>query len=273
MKKLLVPTDFSSCAERASETAIELAKATNAKIYFLHLLSIPAGWVYGSTNQMYPDVTEKLAQVTEQLKKLLKLAENQKVEAMYHVSMNDDKKSINQYVEEHGIDMIIMGSHGASGMKELFVGSNAQKVIRFSEIPVLIVKENNKSVLVPEIVFVSDFEAEAMKPFEKVLHIAHLLQAKVHLLYVNTPAFFNDTTSINERMESFEALTSNMLSKSSVHCDYVFEDGIQQYCDKHNIGLVAIATHGRRGFSRILIGNDAEKVVNHLSTPVLSLHF
>jgi len=252
-----------------------LAKVTNAKIYFLHLLSIPAGWIYepGHTNRMYPDVTEKVDQVTEQLKKMQKLAEDQKVEAVYHLSMNDDKKSINQYVEEHGIDMIIMGSHGASGMKELFVGSNAQKVIRFSDIPVLIVKENSKSVLVPEIVFVSDFEAEAMKPFEKVLHIAHLLQAKVHLLYVNTPAFFNDTASINERMESFEALTSNMLARSSVHCDYVFEDGIQQYCNKYSIGLVAIATHGRRGFSRILIGNDAEKVVNHLSTPVLSLHF
>jgi nucleotide-binding universal stress UspA family protein len=275
MKKILTPTDFSSCALRASETAIALAKVANAQIHFLHLFSIPANWLYqeGYQDKMYTDVSEKVALANKKLEQLVALAQKQNVDATFQVDFNDDKKTINKYIKNHNIDIIVMGSHGADGMKELLVGTNAQKVIRSASVPVLIVKENNASVLVPEIVFVSDFEAEAMKPFQKVIGIAELLKARVHLLYINTPAFFNDNMSIENSMETFVALASERLAKASIYSDFLFEDGIQHYCDKYDIGLVAIATHSRRGFSRMLIGSDAERVINHLTTPVLSLHF
>lgn len=275
MKKILVPTDFSDCAWEASQTAIEIAKVSNSDLNFLHIMSIPIDWVHLEANadKMYPDITKRVSGVTEELRKHVREAEKEGVNANYFIGYSDDKRTIQQHIQEHNVDMVVMGSHGASGMKELFIGSNAQKVIRYSDVPVLIVKEHIDSILVPNVVFVSDFEGEAMTPFNKVVGLAEMLGANIHLLYVNTPAFFNDTKSIEIKMESFRALASDRLAKAEIYCDFIFEEGIQKYCDEIEFSVIAIATHGRRGFTRMLLGNDAEKVVNHVKNPVLSLHF
>jgi nucleotide-binding universal stress UspA family protein len=94
--------------------------------------------------------------------------------------------------------------------------------------------------------------------------------AKIHLLYINTPSDFHRSWVIKERMEAFIALASTNLEEAEIEDSYTFEEGIEQYCEHNVTGLLAIATHHRKGLSRAFLGSLTEKVVNHVKVPVVS---
>lgn len=272
MKQILVPTDFSECAKNASDTAIEIAKHYGAQLHFYHFMSIPIDWLNLNLdeNRIYPDVTAQVNRIQQELDELVRLANKHGVEARSFLSFADSADAIPRYAREHGISMIIMGSHGAQGIKELIMGSNAQKVVRNSRIPVLILKQPMTSLEVRNVLFVSDFEPEMAAPFEKVVDFAEKLGAKIHLLFINTPSDFHQSWEIEERMESFVALASKNLGQKMTINASNFEEGLEKYCELHPTGFLAIATHHRRGLSRVFEGSLTEKIVNHVNVPIMS---
>ena len=94
---------------------------------------------------------------------------------------------------EYEIDLIVMGSHGASGIKEMFVGSNAEKVVRTSNIPVLVIKNEHKTFEISNFVFASDFKNENKGTYKQAVQFANAVGAKIHLLLVNTANNFITT--------------------------------------------------------------------------------
>lgn len=274
MKTILVPTDFSDCAHYASDTAIELARIIGAEVHFYHFMSIPVDWIHLSlqdTKKMYPDITKKVGDIQHKLSLLKDKAEKAEVRAKSFIGYNESAEDIVSHAANNDFNMIVMGSHGSKGLKEFFIGTNAQKVVRSSSIPVFIVKESQDTVKVSNILFVSNFEDEMMYPFEQVIALADLLGAKVKLLFVNTPDEFSETWEIENKMESFIALAGNHLEKVEVINTRFFEDGIQRYCLNHNDGILSIATHHSKGLSKLFLGGLAEKVVNHINIPVISI--
>lgn len=273
MKRILVPTDFSTCANYAANAAIALAQKSQSKIYFIHYMTIPVSWLQldSGHDKVYPDITQEVNEVTEDLKSLVNSCEAKGVQADYFIAFNESASNITRYIREQVIDLVIMGSHGSSGVRELFIGSNAQKIVRQSHVPVLILKNEQKSFENIEFSFISDFEAESIKPFQELLNVAEVLNAKVNLIYFNTPAYFVDNWEINHRMESFEFMAGPLLGKIEIINTYVFEDGLVRYTEEQANPIVAMATHGRHGVSRVFYGSVTEKAVNHLSVPVLSM--
>lgn len=274
MKTILVPTDFSDCARYASDAAIELAKVIEAELHFYHFMSIPFDWSHLSsaeTEKMYPDVTRKVKNVQHLLTKLVYQARAAGVLAKFFIGYNETAEDIIDQADERGISMVIMGSHGSKGLKEFFIGSNAQKIVRQSKVPVFILKESLETIKVSNILFVSNFEDEMLQPFEQVIVLARMLNAKINLLYVNVPDAFSETWEIEQKMESFIALAGDALDKAETINTRLFENGVQRYCDANNEGMLAIATHQSRGLSRLFLGGIAEKVVNHINIPVMSI--
>jgi nucleotide-binding universal stress UspA family protein/superfamily II DNA or RNA helicase len=105
----------------------------------------------------------------------------------------------------HNIDLIVMGSHGASGFQEMFIGSNTEKVVRNSNIPVLIIKREEDNFNANKFVFASDFSEEIKKPFEKVIEFANNFNSHLHLVNVNTPNNFKSTKVAQKQMSEFVA--------------------------------------------------------------------
>ena len=273
MKHILVPTDFSECADRAAQVAASLAKISGAKLHFYHNMIIPINWIMLEQHQeqMYPDVTKSVNENKSQLQEYVNKAQKDDIEAEYFLDFESSSDAISRYAESHHIDLIVMGSHGASGVKELFIGSNAQRMVRNATVPVFIVKDKTPNLEVPKVLFASDFEPEMMTPFIKVVEFAEMLDAKIHLIYINTPADFKRSWVIHEKMESFRALASSRLEKSEiVDCMY-FEEGIEKYCEIHHTDLITIATHHRKGLSRAILGSLTERIVNHVDLPVMSV--
>lgn len=182
-------------------------------------------------------------------------------------------EAVDEVVKKHNIDLVFMGSNGASGAKELFIGSNAEKVIRSATVPVLVIKNPNEKLKIKHIMFGCDFSKRFLKPFEKALKLAKLFGAKVDLVYVNTPYQFLTTHEINHRMQEFlkEAEHSKQRFETHVYNDIRVETGILNYVKENKIDLICMFPNGRKGIAHFFNGSISSDLVNHSNTPVLTI--
>ena len=271
MKKILVPTDFSEYAYYALKVAAQIAKKNDGEIILLHMLELPhqAGDAIGSGH----DIPEIMLFKNAAMKRLedlmddecldgLKVSQVIQFELAFNGIMNISKKN--------NVDLIVMGSHGASGFKEMFIGSNAEKVVRNSDVPVLIIKKDAGEFNVDKFVFASDFTDEIKKPFAKVVEFANKLDAELHLVMINTPSSFKPTHIANEIMNDF--ISNYAVNKFSTHIynDVNVETGILNFANFVNADLIGMSTHGRKGLSHFLNGSISEDLVNHAVRPVVT---
>ena len=163
-----------------------------------------------------------------------------------------------------------MGSHGASGFKEMFIGSNTEKVVRTSEPPVLVIKNNHQDFKVDNFVFATDFSEECIESFKKAKRFAEVTGAKLHMLLVNTPNDFRTTTEANKLMSDFiKDLTIDNYTMN-VYNDTSVEKGILNFAKDVKAELIGMSTHGRKGLSHFFNGSISEDLVNHANMPVIT---
>ena len=155
------------------------------------------------------------------------------VAATSRLVFNKNYKGILEYIEEVQVDMVIMGSTGATGLKELLVGSNTQKIVRVSPVPVLVVKENlTDKFHLEHMVFVSDFNEEVMDQFKKYVAFVQSLNAKLSLLFINTPENFTDTLTTKIKMGNYAMHAPGAVQNTFVFNSYNFLDGLKLFCDE-----------------------------------------
>lgn len=274
MKNILVPTDFSEAASRAADFAISIAEKSGAEIHFLHLQITPVLWVKldKEKEQRFPETLKEIGHAKNELNMLVKKAEHKGLKAKKFLVFDVGREEILKHIPFHHHDFVIMGSHGASGAKELFVGSNAQKVLRDATVPLLIIKEKSKWP-VKNVVFASNFEEDVKEPFKTVVKFADLNESNIHLLYVNVPFSFEETDKSMEKMHAFhktcprgETCTTNIYNSLNE------ERGILKFAKSVNADLIALTTHGRSGFFSLIGKSIAESLANHAEIPILSIN-
>ncbi len=271
MKKILVPTDFSSHAEYALKVAAQIAKKNNGEIILLHMLELPhqGSDAVGGGHDIPELMLFKNAAINkvedlmdEDYLDGIEVSEIIQFEMAFDGIMNISKKN--------NIDLIVMGSHGASGFKEMFIGSNAEKVVRNSDIPVLIIKKEEGEFNVNSFVFASDFSDEIKKPFEKAVEFANKFNATLHLAMINTPNNFKSTSTSEEIMKNFIAQFNINNYKIHTYSDTNVEKGILNFANSVNADLIGMSTHGRKGLSHFFNGSISEDLVNHATRPVVT---
>jgi nucleotide-binding universal stress UspA family protein len=172
--------------------------------------------------------------------------------------------------KKNGVDLIVMGSHGVSGFEEMFIGSNTEKVVRTSEIPVLVIKNEVPSFEVKNMVFASDFSPEISKPFEKLLEFSAIFGAHLNLVMINTPNSFKSTAVAEKIMAEFVGKYNLSNYSLNIYNDVNVEKGILNFATKVNADLIGMCTHGRTGFSHFFNGSISEDLVNHTVRPVIT---
>jgi len=270
MKNILIPTDFSDCADNAVKLAIELAATAKAEVSFLHIMAVPTDWITldDSRRPAYPEVTKMVKTANHNLDQLVAQAEHSGVKAQRYLCYNKNYKAIIDHQAQHHNDLIVMGSHGATGFKEFFIGSSTQKVVRLSPIPVLTVKHPVALSEIKDIVFASDFEEAVMEPFKIMVDFCRIAGAKLHLLFINTPTNFTDSLTTKTKMGNYAMHAPGMVEATHVFNYNQFERGLNKFCYEMQMDMISMITHGT-GF---LSGSLTERVVNHNDLPVLSLH-
>ena len=274
MKNILVPVDFSEYASYAMEVAASLAKKHKANIHVVHMMGLTdATLTRDESNEVFEAMFHmKLAE--KRFSELLSQDYLAGITVYQSVKNYTNFTELNDVAVEVNADLIIMGSHGSTGLKEVFVGSNTEKVVRTCDTPVLVIKERMTDFNVQSVVFACDFKAENIESFNKIKNLINTLGAQVKLLYINLPGErFRSTIEINDRVNQFLNLTdSSELTADDViyFNDYTVEDGIFNYSLTHGVDVIAIPTHGRRGLAHFFAGSIGEDVVNHSVLPVLT---
>jgi nucleotide-binding universal stress UspA family protein len=274
MKKIIVPVDFSGHSEYALRVAADIARKHNAELYLLHML----------------DISDQMISITEGTKRrelifFMELAKKRfeefidrdfiqginTVPVIKHFKVFEE---IDNAAKEVGADLIVMGSRGASGVKGYFVGSNTEKVVRTSDIPVLVVKTETNNFEPKRIVFASDFNTENLDAFKTIKKFADYYKATIKMVYVNTPnAYFKNTLEIREQMRQFLNKTSisNNSADLIIFNDYSVTEGILNAAEMLNADMIAIPTHGRKGINKLLAGSVGEDLANTSHIPVLTV--
>lgn len=274
MKKIIVPVDFSKHSEYALETAAQLAKKIDAEILAVHMLEISETILTKGSNELQNEAIF-----------FLKLAEQKFDEFLDRDYLNDVAvtpvvkhfkvfKELNDVALEHDADLIVMGSHGSSGMREIFIGSNTEKVVRHSNVPVLVIKHKPEDSDINTVIFASDFSEESIGAYINASNMIKLLGAQLHLLHVNQPnERFLSQTEIEQRVSLFlNKADGNLEHIKHVHytADYTVEKGILNFSKKVGADIIATATHGRKGIAHFFEGSVSEDLANHSNIPVMT---
>ncbi|MGB2087613.1 MAG: universal stress protein [Psychroflexus salarius] len=275
MNKILVPTDFSKQANNALKVSAQIAKQHDCEIYLLHLLDLPLDLIDPVNEGVGNDLPEalffmKLAhkRFTETFETFEKELEGIKIHET--VEFNEAFDGILEISKKHDCDMIVMGSNGAEGLKEIFVGSNTEKVVRHAEIPVLVVKESLDISKIKSISFASSLKSSQKTTFTKAINLAQSFNAQLKLVYINTPENFKTTRQINERFKTFTEDINLDEIDFKVYADRSIEEGIKNYSEDINANMISIGTHGRKGISHFFNGSLSENLVNHSKRPVIT---
>ncbi len=273
MKNILIPTDFSPCAKVAENIGLEIAKLAQAEIHFLHIVSTPIEWIKLplEREELYPETKAEIAKAKSELNSLVSRATKLGLKSSQFLVFDKNREEIERHIKHHHHDFVVMGTHGTKGFKEL-IGSNTQKVIRASTVPTLIVKENQNDFSVKNIVFASNFESDAINPFLEVSKFAELLKAQIHLLYVNMPFSFIETDEAHAKMSSFLSKCGGNSCSLNIYNALNEERGIEKFSESIKADIIALTTHGKTGFSKLLSPSICESLANHTNTPVLSIN-
>lgn len=271
MKKILVPTDFSVQAENALKVAAQLAKTNKCEIYLLHILELPLQKVDPmSTPNNLPEALYFMKLAHKKFEELRENSYLKNLKIHEHVEFQEIFKGVFRVCKKHDIDLIVMGSNGADGLKEMLIGSNTEKVVRTSETPVMVIKNEHEKFKTKEFVFASDFKKESIKPFERALEFANLFGSKIHLLMVNTPIDFMTSNEAEHRIKSFIKPFKLLNYTINNYNDMTIEQGIMNFCQSINADLIGMSTHGRKGISHFFNGSVSEDLANHAKRPVLT---
>ena len=270
MKKIVVPIDFSELSVYAVQTAADICRMDeNCLLQLVHVYEKP---ISGLTLQLEIDnqelhkVRDEMNEKFDELSKIHLKGINADKVFIADVSMTE---MLNMDIMKD-VDLIVMGTHGVRGWKELILGSNAQRIVRNALCPVMVIKDYKETFAIENAVFVSDFMEKASTSYMRIKPILDLFHPKVHLLKVFDEEFDEDNNSVME-MGSFidksnlKNYSINYRKASSV------ESGLNEFCEEVGADAVFIETHGRKSIDRFLQSSIAEKLVNHLSIPVITV--
>jgi len=270
MKTIIVPVDFSEQSESALKVAASMAKKHKAELLVLHMLELNEA-VLTSAEGLHIEQTVFFIKLAEKrLSNFLDkpyLKDIQLTPIIKHFKVFGE---VNDVAKKHGADLIVMGSHGTDGLKEIFVGSNAEKVVRNAEVPVLVIKNEIEEFKVDNFVFACDFRDEGLVAFQKAIDFAETLAAKLHLVYINTPGEdFLSHKDIYKKITEF-LQKSGVGKEVEIYNDYNVERGVLNFSETIGADAIGIPTHGRKGLSHFFMGSIGEDIANHSSIPVIT---
>ncbi len=271
MKNILIPIDFSQHSESAARTGCSIAKKTNATIHLVHVVKAPEDWEILSEAQQNqnPEITGKIYRAEAKARDFANMPMFENLMVIPRVFGGVPYKSILDYAETYKANLIVMGAHGISESTQLFLGSTTQKIIRNAGCLVLSVKANTKSTSLSRILFASDFKEDSKISIKAVCEFANALGARLDFAFINTPAEFCDSITIENRIKSLQGIFNPKKHKLFIHNDYYTDQGILNVSKKLKTNVLALATHNRKNKRNYQIG-VTETMLYKTDMPLLS---
>ncbi|MEP1095590.1 MAG: universal stress protein [Cyclobacteriaceae bacterium] len=275
MMKIIVPVDFSKVSSYALDFAIEFNAILKGEILLLHVLEFPS-YSFSTIGEMDLDhsVDHFNAKLIEGVHNRLNSWAERVTDANQVVKIRmkhgNPYQNISKEIVEEKASWIIMGSTGASGLSEVFLGSNAERVIRHSDSPVITIKGPTKIAEMKNMVFASDLSEDQDWVALKAKEVQEMLGLNMHIVKVRTPHNFLSLKAANEQLDKFAKRNHFENSTlNSLEADYP-DEGIVDFAEEVNSGIIVLGTHGKTGLAHLFGGSRAEDLANRSTIPVMT---
>lgn len=276
MKTILVPIDFSRQADHALKVAAAIARKTGAEIKVEHIIQTAFEQPYTTSKHLPEEVKERLesaaGQALKKLQKKIQPLQDSQLGIKAEVKIGSVFEDVTRILAREKVDLIVMGTGGANGWKELTDNSNAAMVVRRAKCMVLTVRRNVPDFDIRNLVLAVDFQQVPRDFINKLNALQAVFGFTIHLLYVNAPLNYTTTPIIESRIEKFLKKYPISNCTPAIFCDHSQQEGIITYAERVGADAIAMLTHGRDGISHLLDGSVTERVVNHAQIPVLTYH-
>ena len=272
MYKILVPVDFSEKSNYAVKMAAKIGENIEAEIYLLHLVELPSGIIdMGSgSNFSIPESMMYLRKVKEKILALKATHFRDSQIVKYSIRFQNPFEGIRDFVKKMNANLIVMGSKGVSDFEEMIIGSNTEKVVRTSTIPVIVVKADSKKFKFKKLVFASNYDDENKVAFVDFLNFAKQFKTEIHLLKINTASSFENSFTTKEKIKNFIKDFDMPKNKIHIHNDESVVKGITNFAKEIEADLIALTTHGRSGLSNLFNSSIAKSVSKSVLRPVIT---
>ena len=278
MKTILVPTDFSEIAQIAANVAIGIAQKASAELILLHIIERPNSVSFNIEGQIsdHDNWDDKMytLKLIEKAKKEMSAvvgdANLAGVKVKQELRMGNPFHGIKEVITQHKVDLVVMGTLGHSKWEEMIIGSNTEKVIRHSTCPVLTVHGKPGKNEFKNIVYATSLSKHEVDFANVVKNTQEMYGSTVHVVRINTPDNFQNDEVVTKVMADFVKKVNLKNYTLNIFSDHSEEKGIIHFADSVDADLVAMSTHGFKGFAHVLAGSIAEDVANHSKRPVLT---
>lgn len=272
---IMVPVDFTPVSYRAIEFLAFLMDKTPVNTHLVHVIEVNAAEWGGSV-----EASETLNKT--ELKHKQQLAEQKFAELKQHLDFSFTSEilfgrlttTLADYANKQQTDLVIMGTDGAEGWLEKVSGSEAQHVVRYTNIPVITIHKHAAISPIQNLLWVADFEAEK-QPEQSVATIKFLQQlfnAKLHLLQIVDKDDESRLNQLKGKMQDFVEQLNLQNVELHLHHNYKVPAGVRNFNEVSAMDLVLIGTHGRKGINHLFYGSIAETLVNHCIRPLMTYH-
>jgi len=275
IKNILTPTDFSETALLALEHSAFMARLSKATLHLLHVIKI-SEFTYMINNPAAPgnsieEVENFSLQRLDEIAAVLKVKYGINIKTS--ISKGNPAEEIEIAVTNYSIDLVIMGTHGASGFNEYFIGSNAHKTIKKCHCPVLTVQVDSKKIGFTDIVLPVENSYHSLQKVNKTVDLAKLYAAKIHLLGVQHKPDETAQKAFNLMMENVEKVIQHAglsFERTIVSGDNLAEQTLK-FAKQQGADLIVVLTDHESELNDSLLGALAKQMVNHSKIPVLSI--
>lgn len=270
VRNIIVPLDFSESSIEAFKEALSMAKSFETSIHLVHVMNFSAQVFPWSSEVIdYEKITQN---IETKIKEMIAELNSENVAITYEIREGSVTKEVLLAAQSKEASLILMSTHGASGIEEFFIGSNASKLVASSPIPVLSLRPNSKGLEFKNIAMPIDNTIHTRDKAPQVTALAQKYGSMVHIGVMMTDDDEDEVKRSRLRVKQLQDhfdLNGVKYTTQELSGDDIVEMTLI-YSDSKHVDLVAIMTDQEAG-ANIFVGSNAQRIVNKSKRPVLSV--
>lgn len=292
INRILVATDFSACARRAVEYGVCVARAWSAHVDLLYVVEVWQGLGFDAPFAD-PMLEMRRKEAAQPLGDLATRMKQDGLDVDWHLREGIPSEQIGQAAIEQRADLVVVGTHGRTGLDHIMLGSTAERVIKQAPCPVLTVRvariqgeeEVDAPPCIQHLLVPVDFSSPSLDALEYAIQVVDRFGARLTVLHVLEPIYYDLELGLglieqeSQKRTHWEAQLDGLaqvvkergLAAGSVVLGGVPSESIVTYARAQGCDLIVMGTHGRRGLSRLRYGSVAESVLRQAPCPVFTV--
>lgn len=276
--KILLATDYSEAVKSAEHYAIELAKSTPSTLTFLHVCEFPLSQTTARTStyinahkEWFDREKKRLEQHKNNLLELLKInSHNFPFDCI--VSEGTVSKQVKQEAENINADLIIVGTYGITGFRELLFGTHAWEIIKKSAVPVIAVPKDALFTGIRNIVFGTEYREGEIPVINFLTEFAARFDASITVLHITNYVLSKDIERI--LFENFrKEMKKNSYPKLNLQIAYSDDviNGLNDFCERFKASMLVMSPERKLSFEKIFLPSNTRKMSFHNRIPLMTI--